>query len=69
MDNIWANLFLKNKHIRHIIASWEGLPGNARGSIWLLSGGLFATVMVTGIKFAGQRLPVLETPLLGLVFA
>ena len=60
MDNIWANLFVKNKHIRHIIASWEGLPGNARGSIWLLSGGLFATVMVTGIKFAGQRLPVLE---------
>ena len=26
----------------------------------MLAGGLFATVMVTGIKFVGQRLPVLE---------
>jgi drug/metabolite transporter (DMT)-like permease len=42
------------------MASWESLSGNARGSIWLLLGGLFATVMVTGIKFTGQRLPVLE---------
>jgi drug/metabolite transporter (DMT)-like permease len=47
-------------YIKVIIASWQGLSGNARGSLWLLTGGLFATVMITGIKFAGQRLPVLE---------
>ena len=33
MDNIWANLFVKNKHIRHIIASWESLPGRYRGVV------------------------------------
>jgi len=43
-----------------LIATWEGLSGNARGSVWLLAAGLFATVMITGIKFVGQRLPVLE---------
>ena len=47
------------RHTR-LITTWNGLSGNARGSIWLLSAGLFATVMVTGIKFVGQRLPVLE---------
>jgi drug/metabolite transporter (DMT)-like permease len=45
---------------QRLIAAWDGLSGNARGSLWLLAGGLFATVMVTGIKFVGQRLPVLE---------
>jgi drug/metabolite transporter (DMT)-like permease len=45
---------------QRLIATWDGLSGNARGSLWLLVGGLFATVMVTGIKFVGQRLPVLE---------
>jgi drug/metabolite transporter (DMT)-like permease len=45
---------------QRLIATWDGLSGNARGSLWLLAGGLFATVMVTGIKFVGQRLPVLE---------
>ncbi len=45
---------------QHLIATWNGLSGNARGSVWLLAAGLFATVMVTGIKFVGQRLPVLE---------
>lgn len=45
---------------QRFIATWDGLSGNARGSVWLLVGGLFATVMVTGIKFVGQRLPVLE---------
>ena len=48
------------KKRKQIIAAWQGLSGNARGSAWLLAAGLFATVMVTGIKFVGQRLPVLE---------
>ena len=51
---------MHHTYIKVIIASWHGLSGNARGSLWLLTGGLFATVMITGIKFAGQRLPVLE---------
>ena len=51
---------MHHTYIKVIIASWQGLSGNARGSLWLLTGGLFATVMITGIKFAGQRLPVLE---------
>ena len=51
---------MHHRYIKVIIASWHGLSGNARGSLWLLAGGLFATVMITGIKFAGQRLPVLE---------
>ena len=51
---------MHHTYIKVIIASWQGLSGNARGSLWLLAGGLFATVMITGIKFAGQRLPVLE---------
>jgi drug/metabolite transporter (DMT)-like permease len=49
-----------NTQRQRLIATWDGLSGNARGSVWLLVGGLFATVMVTGIKFVGQRLPVLE---------
>ena len=49
-----------NTRRQRLIATWDGLSGNARGSVWLLVGGLFATVMVTGIKFVGQRLPVLE---------
>ncbi len=49
-----------HKHIQIIMAIWQGLSGNARGSIWLIMGGLLATIMITGIKFVGQRLPVLE---------
>ncbi len=53
-------LKLVHKHIQTLTAIWQGLSGNARGSVWLLTGGLCATVMITGIKFVGQRLPVLE---------
>ncbi len=48
------------KQLIHLRTTWRSLSGNARGSLWLLMGGLFATIMVTGIKFVGQRLPVLE---------
>jgi len=43
-----------------LITSWNGLSGNARGSVWLLVAGLLATLMITGIKQVGQRLPVIE---------
>lgn len=43
-----------------LIAAWDRLSGNARGSVWLLVGGLLATAMVTGIKHVGQSLPVIE---------
>jgi drug/metabolite transporter (DMT)-like permease len=55
-----ASREVTEKRRQRLIASWESLSGNARGSLWLLAAGLFATVMVTGIKFVGQRLPVLE---------
>ena len=48
------------KKIRALRTIWQGLSGNARGSVWLLTGGLCATIMITGIKFVGQRLPVIE---------
>lgn len=51
---------MTSERLQRVIAAWDGLSGNARGSLWLLAGGLFATVMVTGIKYVGQRLPVLE---------
>ena len=51
---------MTRKYIQTIITFWNGLSRNARGSVWLLIGGLFATVMITGIKYIGQRLPVLE---------
>ena len=51
---------MNDSRFQALMATWDGLSGNARGSIWLLAGGLFATVMVTGFKFVGQRLPVLE---------
>ena len=51
---------LISKQRQKLIATWEGLSGNARGSVWLLAAGFFATVMITGIKLVGQRLPVLE---------
>ena len=48
------------KQIQALHTTWQGLSGNARGSVWLLTGGLCATIMITGIKFVGQRLPVIE---------
>ena len=48
------------KKLRALRTIWQGLSGNARGSVWLLTGGLCATIMITGIKFVGQRLPVIE---------
>ena len=48
------------KQIQALHTTWQGLSGNARGSVWLLIGGLCATIMITGIKFVGQRLPVIE---------
>jgi drug/metabolite transporter (DMT)-like permease len=40
------------------------LPGNLRGILWMLLGGLFFTVMVTLIKLLGQRLDVTQILLL-----
>ena len=34
------------------------LPGNLRGILWMLLGGLFFTVMVTLIKLLGQSPPI-----------
>lgn len=46
--------------LRRLARAWNGLSGNARGSLWLLAGGLAGTAMVAGVKHLGQRLPVLE---------
>lgn len=39
---------------------WSKLPGNVRGSVWLLSSGLVVALMVSTVKHLGQRLPVVE---------
>jgi len=39
---------------------WKALPGNVRGSIWLMGASLLFAIMAAGVKFVGQRIPVLE---------
>ena len=39
---------------------WRRLPGNVRGSLWVLLGSLFFSIMVVLIKIAGQTLHVTE---------
>ncbi len=41
-------------------ARLSSLPGNLRGTLWMLVAGLFFTVMVTLIKVLGERLHVAE---------
>jgi drug/metabolite transporter (DMT)-like permease len=41
-------------------AWWDALPGNVRGSIWMLGAGMVFAVMGALIKHVGQRLPVVE---------
>ena len=41
-------------------AWWDGLSGNARGSIWFLGSAVLFAVMASLIKSVGQRLPVVE---------
>lgn len=41
-------------------ATWTRLPGNVRGSLWLMASALVLSVMVTFIKLAGSTLPVVE---------
>ncbi len=39
---------------------WRGLPGNARGGMWILLTAFLAACMGALIKFVGQRIPVFE---------
>jgi drug/metabolite transporter (DMT)-like permease len=39
---------------------WEALPGNLRGSAWLVCSTLILVVMASMIKYVGQHLPVVE---------
>jgi len=39
---------------------WRELPGNVRGSLWVLLASLIGAVMGGLIKFVGQRIPVFE---------
>jgi len=39
---------------------WQALPGNVRGSLWVLLASLIGAVMGGVIKFVGQRIPVFE---------
>ena len=39
---------------------WRGLPGNARGALWVLLATFFGAMMGALIKNVGQRIPVFE---------
>ena len=39
---------------------WHGLPGNAKGAIWILGAALLGACMGALIKFVGRRIPVFE---------
>ncbi|MEK9754156.1 MAG: DMT family transporter [Rhodospirillaceae bacterium] len=39
---------------------WHGLPGNARGALWILGTAFLAACMGALIKFVGRRIPVFE---------
>ena len=40
--------------------AWDLLPGNVRGSIWMLGAALIGALMQASVKLVGQRLPVVE---------
>ena len=39
---------------------WEALPGNLRGSVWLVGSTLILVIMASMIKHVGKHLPVVE---------
>jgi drug/metabolite transporter (DMT)-like permease len=41
-------------------AGWAALPSNVRGSLWVALAVFLFTLMMTGIKLAGERLPVVQ---------
>jgi len=43
-----------------IAERWNALPGNLRGSLWLVLSSFILVVMAAMIKHVGQRLPVVE---------
>lgn len=43
-----------------IKGSFQALPGNIRGAIWIVMAGIFFTAMSALIKVTGSRIPVIE---------
>jgi drug/metabolite transporter (DMT)-like permease len=39
---------------------WHGLPGNAKGALWILGAALLGACMGALIKYVGRRIPVFE---------
>ncbi|MGK0169367.1 MAG: drug/metabolite transporter (DMT)-like permease [Gammaproteobacteria bacterium] len=55
--------------VNRLLQRWTHLPGNVRGALWMLLGGVGFTGMSVCIKLAGQTLPIFEIVVLRAVFS